>query len=130
MAAFTWWRRVSTESRTEISDRPDNVVVYARASDKPEPADSAPPSDDLDVLQGLDPVTACGSEARHTEISEERQRHVCYLSAPTYLEKNAGTKLALNTGDKVYRKEAIAQAGPSTATPPHPTSKSWPTEPT
>lgn len=91
----------------------DGVVVYARASDKPKPAiDSATPSNDpLMYYKGwtsngvlvLKHDTEIGEGVSVTFYSIYQHLHA--------LEKNAGTKLALNTGDKVYRKEAIAQAG-------------------
>ncbi|WP_438857660.1 hypothetical protein [Achromobacter spanius] len=91
----------------------DGVVVYARASDKPKPAiDSASPSNDpLMYYKGwtsngvlvLKHDTEIGEGVSVTFYSIYQHLHT--------LEKNAGTKLALNTGDKVYRKEAIAQAG-------------------
>lgn len=91
----------------------DGVVVYARASDKPKPAiDSATPSNDpLRYYKGwtsngvlvLKHDTEIGEGVSVTFYSIYQHLHT--------LEKNAGTKLALNTGDKVYRKEAIAQAG-------------------
>ncbi|MCS3507393.1 M23 family metallopeptidase [Achromobacter sp. JUb104] len=91
----------------------DGVVVYARASDKPKPAiDSATPSNDpLRYYKGwtsngvlvLKHDTEIGEGVNVTFYSIYQHLHT--------LEKNAGTKLALNTGDKVCRKEAIAQAG-------------------
>lgn len=91
----------------------DGVVVYARASDKPKPAiDSATPSNDpLMYYKGwtsngvlvLKHDTEIGEGVSVTFYSIYQHLHA--------LEKNASTTLALNTGDKVYRKEAIAQAG-------------------
>lgn len=91
----------------------DGVVVYARASDSPKSGvDATTPADDpLMYYKGwtsngvlvLKHDTEIGEDVSVTFYSIYQHLHA--------LEKHTGTKLALNTGDKVYRKEAIAQAG-------------------
>ncbi|AYD66748.1 peptidase M23 [Achromobacter sp. B7] len=91
----------------------DGVVVYARASDSPKRGvDATTPADDpLMYYKGwtsngvlvLKHDTEIGEDVSVTFYSIYQHLHA--------LEKHTGTKLALNTGDKVYRKEAIARAG-------------------